>query len=386
MSPLSGKWNYPTDVRFGAGSITELPSVVRSLGMTRPLLITDPGIVDLPITARAVTLCEDAGLPAALFSGVRANPTGQNVRDGVDAFRSGNHDGVIAFGGGSALDAAKSVGLMVGQSGDLFDYEDREDWWTRVDPDGMAPVVALPTTSGTGSEVGRAAVIVDEATHTKKIIFHPRMLPGAVICDPALTLGLPPGMTAATGMDALSHAMEAWCAPGFHPMADGIALEAMRLVHESLIEATEDGQNIQARSQMMAASLMGATAFQKGLGAMHAIAHPVGARWGAHHGTLNAIVMPFVLEHNRSAIAERMERLGGYLGLSQPSFDGVLAWVHGLRSRLGIPANLAAVGLNESDIEGLVPEVLADPSAGGNPLPLEPQGVRALLRRCIEGS
>ena len=238
----------------------------------------------------------------------------------------------------------------------------------------------------TGSEVGRAAVIVDEDSHTKKIIFHPKMLPGAVICDPELTIGLPPHVTAATGMDALSHALEAWCAPGFHPMADGIALEAMRLVRVSLIEATESGESIEARSQMMAASLMGATAFQKGLGAMHAIAHPVGARWGAHHGTINAVVMPFVLEHNRSAIEEKMTVLAAHQKLDGEGIDAVIDWVRRLRVRLHIPKALGELGPSVTDIDTLAPEVLADPSAGGNPLPLDNASVTGLLERCIRGS
>jgi alcohol dehydrogenase class IV len=386
MSSLIGSWNYPTSIRFGPGRISELPRACQQLGIQHPLLITDPGIVDLPITARAVAVNEEAGIPTAVFSQIKANPVGQNVMDGVECFRGSAHDGVIAFGGGSALDAAKAVALMAGQTRPLFDFEDREDWWTRVDTDGMAPVVAVPTTSGTGSEVGRASVIKDESDQSKKIIFHPAMLPAQVICDPELTLGLPPGLTAATGMDALSHALEAWCAPGFHPMADGIALEAMRLVHMGLTRAVQDGSNIEARSQMMAASLMGATAFQKGLGAMHAIAHPVGALWDAHHGAINAVVMPYVLEFNRSVIEPRMARLATSLGLPGDGYQAVLDWVHSLRTELGIPETLAELGPGLPDLDALTPLVLADPSGGTNPNALDEQGVKALLHACISGS
>jgi alcohol dehydrogenase class IV len=275
---------------------------------------------------------------------------------------------------------------MVGQDRPLFDFEDREDWWTRACVGGMAPVVAVPTTSGTGSEVGRASVIIDEQDHSKKIIFHPGMLPGQVLCDPELTLGLPAGLTAATGMDALSHALEAWCAPGFHPMADGIALEAMHLVHSSLLRAVHDGQDIEARAQMMAASLMGATAFQKGLGAMHAIAHPVGALFDAHHGMINATVMPYVLEFNRSAIEPRLTRLATSLDLPGSGSQAVIDWVRSLRADLGVPEHLSALGPQASDIERLLPLVLQDPSCASNPVAMVKDEVESLLMACIEGS
>src|SRR5260221_928393 len=295
---LRGNWNYPTSVKFGCGRIAELADHCKALGMKRPLLITDPGLAGLPMIKAAIDRNNAAGLPTGLFSQIQGNPTGKNIDDGVKAFKEGGHDGVIAFGGGSALDAAKAVALMAGQKRPLWDFEDIGDWYTRVDPNGMAPVVAVPTTSGTRSEVGRASVITDEAVHVKKIIFHPKMLPAIVIDDPELTAGLPPHITAAVGMDALSHNLEAFCAPGFHPLADGIAIEGMRLIKEWLPTAVKDGGNLVARSYMMAASSMGATAFQKGLGGMHAIAHPLGALYNTHHGLTNAVVMPYVLDFN----------------------------------------------------------------------------------------
>ncbi|HSQ70110.1 MAG TPA: iron-containing alcohol dehydrogenase, partial [Steroidobacteraceae bacterium] len=296
-----------------------------------------------------------------------------------------SHDGVIAFGGGSAIDAAKAIALMVGQKRPLWDFEDREDWYTRVDVSGMAPVVAVPTTAGTGSEVGRASVITDLADHTKKIIFHPRMLPALVIEDPELTVGLPAQVTAATGMDALSHCLEAWCAPGYHPMAEGISAEGMRLVKEWLPVAVHEPGNIEARSHMLVASSMGATAFQKGLGAMHSLSHPCGANLGSHHGLTNAVVMPYVLAWNRRAIEEKMPRLAAYLGLADASFDGFLDWVLALRADIGIPHTLADLGVREEHAAVFAPQALADPSTGGNPVAMTEQDFHALYLNCIRG-
>lgn len=377
--------NYPTAVRFGPGRISELPAACRALGMSRPLLVTDPGLAALPVVAEALRINHDAGLPTGLFSDVKPNPVGKNVDDGVAAFRAGGHDGVIAFGGGSALDAAKAIALMVGQDRPLWDYEDVGDWWTRVKPEGMAPVVAVPTTSGTGSEVGRASVIKDEAAQVKKIIFHPKMLPAIVIADPALTVGLPKGATAATGMDALSHNLEAYCAPGFHPLADGIALEGMRLVDVSLRDAVRDGGDLAARSNMMAASMMGATAFQKGLGGMHALAHPIGALLDAHHGLINAVVMPYVLIHNRQAVAERLARAAAYLGLAEHSFEGFLGWVLKLREDLNIPHTADALGVTEALVDRLAQMAVEDPSAGTNPTVLTAAEYAQILRKSLVG-
>ena len=306
---LTGDWHYPTSIRFGPGRIRELARTCRAAGLTRPLLVTDPALAAMAMVAEAAQSCRDAGLACGIFSDVRANPVEPNVAEGVRAFRDGGHDGVIGFGGGSALDAAKAVALMSGQTRPLWDFEDREDWWTRADPGGIAPVVAVPTTSGTGSEVGRASVITDTRDHTKKIIFHPKMMPATVIADPELTTGLPARVTAAVGMDALSHNLEAYCSPVFHPMAQGIALEGMRLVKEWLPAACEDGTDLAARAHMQVASTMGATAFQKGLGAMHSLSHPCGAVYDTHHGLTNAVVMPYVLEFNRPSIEEKVAAL-----------------------------------------------------------------------------
>ncbi len=382
---LRGNWNYPTSIRFGAGRIAELPDGCRSLGIERPLLVTDPGLAVLPMVEHAVGLCRDAGLGCEVFSDVQPNPVEENVIRGVAAFRAGGHDGVIAFGGGSALDAAKAIALMVGQARPLWDFEDREDWYTRVDVAGMAPVVAVPTTAGTGSEVGRASVITDLSDHMKKIIFHPRMLPALVIGDPELTVGLPPGVTAATGMDALSHCLEAWCSPFYHPMAEGIAAEGMRLIHDWLPTAVHEGGNITARSHMLIASSMGATAFQKGLGAMHSLSHPCGANLNTHHGLTNAVVMPYVLMWNRRAIEDKMVRLAAYLGLASHSFDGFLDWVLRLRDHIGIPNTLAEIGVREEHATAFAPQALADPSTGGNPVPMTEDGFRQLYLNCITG-
>ena len=382
---MHANWNYPTAIRFGAGRIKELPANCRELGISRPLLVTDPGLAALPVVDDVLAIMNDADMVTAVFADVRGNPVGSNVTNGVKAYRAGSHDGVIAFGGGSALDVAKAIALMVGQTRPLWDFEDVGDNYTRVNEAGMAPLVAVPTTSGTGSEVGRASVITDETDHTKKIIFHPKMLPARVICDPALTIGLPARLTAWTGMDALSHNLEAWCAPGFHPQADGIALEGMRLVHLALERAVADGTDLEARTMMMAASTMGATAFQKGLGGMHALAHPIGAVLDAHHGLTNAIVMPYVLAWNRPVIEPRLARAAAYLGLAGSSFDAFLGRVLELRRALKIPHTLADVGMTESHCAALAPMAFADPSRGGNPLPLTVQDCEELYRRATVG-
>ena len=385
MTTLKGNWNYPTHMIFGAGQISKLPRACASLGMKRPLLVTDPALAAMAMVKDAVKANEVADLPSAVFSDVKANPVGRNVEDGVRLYREGGHDGVIAFGGGSGLDAAKAIALMAGQTRSLWDFEDVGDNWTRADENGIAPIVAVPTTAGTGSEVGRASVIVQEETHTKKIIFHPKMLPSVVISDPELTVGLPPHITAATGMDALAHCFEAYCAPGYHPMADGIAVEGMRLVRDWLPIAVEDGANIEARANMLAAASMGATAFQKGLGAIHSLSHPIGALYDTHHGLTNAVVMPYVMTHNRPAIADRMERLAAYLGLDQHSYAGVMDWVLQLRTRLDIPHTLTDLGLDDQKADEICKAAAVDPTAPTNPIPLDASNLRAMFDDALAG-
>ena len=382
---LTGNWHYPTSIRFGPGRIGELAQTCREFGVERPLLVTDPGLASLAMVSDAAQACRDAGLACEVFSDVRANPVEANVIEGVRVFRNGGHDGVIGFGGGSALDASKAVALMSGQSLPVWNFEDREDWWTRADADGIAPVVAVPTTSGTGSEVGRASVITDVRDHTKKIIFHPKMLPVAVIADPELTVGLPPHVTAAVGMDALSHNLEAWCSPVFHPMAQGIALEGMRLVKEWLPAACEDGTDLAARACMQVASTMGATAFQKGLGAMHSMSHPCGAVYDTHHGLTNAVVMPYVLEFNQPSIEEKMTALARYLGLGDTGFEGVARWILELRARIGIPHRLVEVGVPSDAAPRLAPMALVDPSSATNPVELTTPALESLFGNALEG-
>jgi alcohol dehydrogenase class IV len=384
-SALRGNWSYPTSIRFGVGRIAELPDACKQLGFKHPLLVTDPGLAKLPMIQEAITRNEAAGIPTGLFADIKGNPVSKNVEDGLKIFREGGYDGIIAFGGGSALDAAKTIAFMAGQKRPMWDFEDVGDNWTRADPKGIVATIAVPTTSGTGSEVGRASVITNEATHVKKIIFHPKMLPSIVISDPALTVGLPAHVTAATGMDALAHCLEAYCAPGFHPMADGIAVEGMRLVKEALPTAVKDGKNLVARAQMMAAASMGATAFQKGLGAIHALSHPIGAVYDAHHGLTNAVVMPYVLEFNRQAIEAKMARLAAWLGLPDPSFKGVMAWVLALRKEIGIPHTLKDLGVGTDRLDELSVMAAADPSAGGNPIPIGAPELKQMFIACIEG-
>jgi alcohol dehydrogenase class IV len=382
---LRGNWNYPTSVKFGCGRIKELAAHCKALGIKRPLLITDPGLANLPMIKDAIALNEAEGVPTGLFSDVQANPVSKNVEDGVKVYRAGKHDGVIAWGGGSGLDAAKAVAFMAGQTRPLWDFEDIGDWWTRADANAIAPIIAVPTTAGTGSEVGRASVITDEVNHVKKIIFHPKMLPAIVIDDPELTVGLPPHITAATGMDALSHNLEAFCAPGYHPLADGIALEGMRLIKEWLPVAVKDGKNLVARAQMMAASSMGATAFQKGLGGMHAISHPLGALYNTHHGLTNAVVMPYVLEFNRKAIDEKLTSLARYLNLPNPSFGAVQKWILDLRKEIGIPHTLREIKVDDKQIDKVAEMAAADPSAGGNPIKVGAPELRQIFVAALDG-
>ena len=381
----SANWNYPTNIRVGAGRINELADLCTSMGIKSPLLVTDPGLAALPMLQAVVADLTAAGLSCGLFSAIQANPTGDNVSDGTAFFLENKHDGVIAFGGGSALDAGKAIALMVGQDLPIWDFEDVGDNWQRVRVEGMAPVIAVPTTAGTGSEVARASVITDPEKHIKKIIFHPKMLPEQVILDPVLTIGLPPFITAATGMDALSHNLEALCSPFYHPMATGIALEGIRLVQQYLPRAVADGSDIEARTEMLVCSSMGATAFQKGLGGMHALAHPLGGLYNAHHGTLNAILMPYVLQANRTAIEERIERLSRYLGLAEQGFTGFLNWVNELRGELGIPHSLAEIDIDADQAETVAEMAVADPSAAGNPIHFSAKEYRQIFENAVSG-
>jgi alcohol dehydrogenase class IV len=382
---LTSNWNFPTIVRFGPGRIRELPDSCRAAGIRKPLLVTDPGLSGLPMIAQATELLHLAGISVAVFDRVQPNPTARNVEEGLAAVRMGGHDGVVAFGGGSALDCGKVIAFMAGQTRPVWDFEDIGDWWTRADEAGIAPIVAVPTTAGTGSEVGRAGVITDESTQTKKVIFHPKMMPKVAVCDPELTIGLPPTITAGTGMDALAHCLEAYCAPGFHPLADGVAVEGIRLCQEYLPRAVKDGTDIEARAMMMAAASMGATAFQKGLGAIHALSHPLGALYGTHHGMTNAVFMPYVLVFNRPAIDRRIERLAAFLGLGR-GFEPFLDWILALRTEIGIPHTLAGLDVPTNEAEKIAEMAIRDPTAGGNPVTLTKAAALRIFGRATEGA
>lgn len=381
---MNTNWSYPTSIRFGAGRISELAESCKAAGITRPLLVTDPGIAALPITAKALDVIKSAGMECPVFSAVKPNPTGKNIEDGLKIMRAGNHDGVIAFGGGSGLDAGKVIAFMQGQTRPMWDFEDIGDWWTRADPKGIAPIVAVPTTAGTGSEVGRAGVITNEQTHTKKIIFHPKMLPQVVICDADLTTGLPPHLTAGTGIDAFVHCLEAYCAPAYHPMSEGIAVEGMRLVKENLPKAYHDGSDLEARGHMLSAAAMGATAFQKGLGAIHALSHPVGAIYDTHHGLTNAVFMPYVVKRNRPVIEEKINRLARWLDISG-GFDGFMDYLLEMREELGIARTIADIGVDDSQFERLATMAVEDPSMGANPIKLGVDDCIILLDQAYSG-
>jgi alcohol dehydrogenase class IV len=384
MTRLVANWSYPTAVRFGAGRISELAEACGAAGITRPLLVTDAGLAKLPITAQALSILKKGGVEAALFSDVKPNPVEANLAAGVNAFRDGRHDGVVAFGGGSGLDMGKLVAFMCRQTRPVWDFEDIGDWWTRADADEIAPIVAVPTTAGTGSEVGRAGVVTDERTYTKKVIFHPKMMPKVVICDPELTVGMPPAITAGTGMDALAHCLEAYCSPFYHPMAAGIAVEGIRLVMENLPKAIANGGDLQARAEMMSAAAMGAAAFQKGLGAIHSLSHPVGALYDTHHGMTNGVFMPYVLVFNRSAIEAKIARLAGYLGI-EGGFDGFLQAILDLRKSAGVPHTLEGLKVDVSRRNEIEEMAIVDPTAGGNPIPLTLQGAGRIFDMAMAG-
>ncbi|UWQ08669.1 iron-containing alcohol dehydrogenase [Aliiroseovarius crassostreae] len=379
---LVGNWSYPTAVKFGAGRIRELPEACAQAGIKRPLLVTDKGLADLPITQATLDIMEAAGLGRGMFSDVDPNPSEINLHAGVEAYNAGDHDGVIAFGGGSGLDLGKMVAFYAGQTRPIWDFEDIGDWWTRADAEAIAPIIAVPTTAGTGSEVGRASIITNSVTHEKKIIFHPQVLPSVVIADPELTMGMPKFITAGTGLDAFAHCVEAFSSPHYHPMSQGIAIEGMRLVIDYLPRAYADGTDLEARAHMMSAAAMGATAFQKGLGAIHALSHPVGAIFNTHHGTTNAVCMPAVLEFNAAEIADRFDRVAGYLGVTG-GFKGFQSFVQAFNDSFEIPRNLSEMGVSTDQMDALVEGAIKDPSCGGNPVELTRENLRTLFDAVI---
>lgn len=379
---LTGNWSYPTTIKFGAGRLQELSTASRDLGLTNPLFVTDKGLAAQEIVNSALQVLQSDGYAGDLFSEVDPNPNELNLAQGLKQYRDGGHDGVIAFGGGSALDLAKMIAFMSGQSRPVWDFEDIGDWWRRADPEGIAPIVAVPTTAGTGSEVGRASVLTNSETQEKKIIFHPKVLPSAVICDPELTVGMPKHITAGTGLDAFAHCVEAFCSPHYHPMSQGIAIEGMKLVIENLETAYHSPTDLQARAHMMSAAAMGATAFQKGLGAIHALSHPIGAIHHTHHGTTNAVLMPAVLRLNADAICERFERVTGYLGVSG-GFEGFCAYVEALNTALGVPKTLTEIGVDTPDVDRIVTDALRDPSCGGNPIALDRDTLSKVLEAVL---
>ena len=379
---ISVNWSYPTNIRFGPGRIQELGEACLALNIKNPLLVTDKGLAGLDITENAVNILKSSGFQGRVFSEVDPNPNEINLQAGIIDYQKGNHDGVIAFGGGSGIDLGKMIAFMAGQTRPIWDFEDIGDWWTRADDNSIAPIIAVPTTAGTGSEVGRASVITNSETHEKKIIFHPKVLPSAVICDPELTVGMPSFITAGTGLDAFAHCVEAFSSPHYHPMSQGIAVEGMRLVIKNLPKAYHDPNDIEARSHMMSAAMMGATAFQKGLGAIHALSHPIGAIYNTHHGSTNAVCMPAVLDLNEDKISDRFDQVSSYLGI-QNGFKGFCAFVREFNASLQIPEKLSGLGVSNVDITRLTEAALKDPSCGGNPVELTKNNVSDLIKNII---
>ena len=380
-------WNYPTTIWVGENRINDIALACKNLNISKPLLVTDNGLAKTEIVKKTLSILEDNKIRAELYSNVVGNPTGTNVNEGVQRYHEKNCNGVIAFGGGSGLDVGKAIAFMSGQSLPIWDFEDVGDNWTKANSKKIAPIIAIPTTAGTGSETGRASVILNEKTGVKKIIFHPKFLPSIVILDPVLTVGLPPKITAATGMDALAHNLEAFCAPGYHPMADGIALEGIRLINEWLIEAVNNGSNINARMNMLTAASMGSTAFQKGLGAIHSLSHPVNALNNIHHGLSNAIFMPYVLTFNKDVIEDKIIKICDYIGLDDKSFNGFINWVLELRKKLNMPHKLSEI-IDEKDLQldRLSKMALDDPSTGGNPKKLTEIDMKVMYQHSMSGN
>lgn len=385
MSEMTGTWTFPTTIRFGAGRRYELAEACRAAGMTKPLLVTDAGLADKPIVTEALDILRKDGLDAGLFADVKGNPDDANVAAGVQVLNQGGYDGVVAMGGGSAMDAGKAIAFMVAQRLPMETFEDIADNWKQATSDGILPSVAVPTTAGTGSEVGRASVIHVGAVNRKVVVFHPHILPAQVVADPELTVGMPAWVTAATGMDALAHCLEAYCAPNYHPMAQGIAAEGARRVRHALLRAYQDGSDLEARADMLAAAMMGCVAFQRGLGAIHAISHPVGSLFDTHHGLTNAVVMPYVLHFNRDKIEAPLARLAAYLELPDPSFDGFVTWVMELRRNMDVPETLGDMGVDAASAGRIAEMGETDPTAGGNPIPLSRETLRPLVENAIAG-
>ena len=379
-------WNYPTTMWVGQDRIKDLSIACRNLNINKPLLVTDKGLASSDIIQNSLSNLKQNSFEVILYSNVIGNPTGTNVDEGVEIYKKNNCDGVIAFGGGSGLDVGKAIAFMSGQDLPIWDFEDVGDNWKKANSNSIAPIIAVPTTAGTGSETGRASVILNEDTGIKKIIFHPKFLPSIVILDPLLTKSLPPDITAATGMDALAHNLEAYCAPSYHPMADGIALEGIRIINNWLLVAVEDGSNIEARMNMLTAASMGSTAFQKGLGAIHSLSHPVNALNNIHHGLSNAIFMPYVLTFNKNVIEKKIIKICEYLEFQNKTFDGFLNWTLNLRKRLNIPHKLTdAIEIDKIDIDRLSKMALDDPSTSGNPKKLSLEDMKIMYQHSITG-
>ncbi len=385
MELSNTNWNFPTTIWFGNGRIKDLALACTQLNMKNPLFVTDEGLIKLDIVETATNVLKNAGIEYSIYSDVQGNPTGKNVSDGVKHYNENNHDGVIAFGGGSAIDAAKTIAFMSGQNKSIWDFEDIGNNWTYANEKGIAPIIAIPTTAGTGSEVGRASVILDEEQHTKKIIFHPKILPAIVITDPELCLGLPANITAWTGVDAMVHAIEAYCAPGYHPMAEGIAIEAIRIIAIYLPLAYKDGNNLEARGQMLVAASMGATAFQKGLGSVHSVAHQLGAIYNKQHGLLNAIILPYALKQNQMVIEDKMNYLSKVLDLNDQGTDAVINYLMDLRKELNIPHTLKGIQINEDRAFEIGEMAFKDPSTPTNAKPVSSKDLENLFRAAVRG-
>jgi alcohol dehydrogenase class IV len=378
-------WNYPTTVWFGHKRVKDIVNACKQLNITTPLIVTDEALVKLPIMQDLLSPLKEENISYTVFSDVQPNPTKENVDMGVEVFKKYGCDGVIAFGGGSALDAGKTIAFMSNQTLNIWEFEDIGDNWSKADTSNIAKSIAIPTTAGTGSEVGRATVITDSKTHAKKIIFHPQMLPSIVILDPNLTYDLPKHITAWTGIDALVHSLEAYFSPLFHPMAEGIAIESIRLIKENLKTAFNEPHNEDARAYMLVSAMMGATAFQKGLGSVHSLAHTLGGLYNMPHGLANSIILPYAMYQNRSVIKDKAEKICKYCNIQNPSIESLIEYIMLLRKDLEIPNTLKEAKIpfeNENNIGELA---YKDPSTGTNAKKLDKKDFTKLFKAAYFG-
>ena len=377
------QYNFPTTIRFGAEASNELPDYLQKNNLLKPLIVTDPVVVQLDFFKKIIASLQKKNISAEIFHDIHKNPVKSDVYKGTDVYDATDRDSIVGIGGGVALDVARAICLRINHREDLFKYDDLIGGDVFVTND-VPHFVTIPTTAGTGSEVGRSAIIADDITHQKKILFSPKLLAKIVFADPLLTMDLPPFVTAATGMDALTHNMEAYLAKMHHPMCEGIALEGIYLISQSL-ERAVNKPDLESRSNMLIASLMGAVAFQKGLGVVHSLAHPLSALLDTHHGLANAVNIPYGMEFNIAGCEEKFKRIALTLGLKKQTGEAVVDYLFDLNSKINIPHKLSEIGVKPEHIETLADLAIADFAYPNNPKPVSREDFRELYLKALRG-